>query len=173
MALDPDDFDQALCAHHGPLRSYLAGMGIPAHAVDDVAQEVFLAYYRKPEARPTDVETVRWLKGIARNQAIDWFRRNAGSKQRLALCELVSAHTPADGDEPEDDLRLDALRACLDRVSGGSRTLLDAHYRDDESADAIARQRGVGASAIRMALLRLREQLRTCVERRIAGETIP
>lgn len=168
MDPDPSDFDAVLRACQGPLRSYVASMGVPMHAVDDVTQDVFLAYHRKPEARPVEVEPLRWLKGIARHQALDWFR-NAGHGSRAALLDLVAAHVTAEED-PAEDLRLEALRRCLEGVTGSGRELLDAHYQGNEPAESIARRRGVGAAAVRMALLRLREQLRLCVERRLVKD---
>lgn len=170
MSADGWNFELIVRTCQGPLRSYLAGMGVPAYAVDDVSQEVFLAYYRKPEARPAEVEPLRWLKGIARRQALDWYRRQAGHNQRAALFALVEARLPEEPERGEDERRLEALRRCLGGISGDARALLDAHYGDHESTEAIARRRSLGASTIRMALLRLREQLRQCVERRLARE---
>jgi len=129
MGSDRRTFEDVLNANQGAVRSYVAGMGIPVHAVDDVAQDVFLAYYSQPESCPIDVEPVRWLKGIARHRALSWFRHNAGASQRMALAALIEAQTSDAPEEQGDDVRLDALRLCLGSVDGSSRTILDSHYR--------------------------------------------
>ena len=59
------EFDRILKVTHGEVRAYLASLGVPLDCVDDLAQEVYLAWFHAPEQRPAEVVPVRWLKGIA------------------------------------------------------------------------------------------------------------
>ncbi len=158
------DVDTVIAAWANDLRGFVAGMGVALDAVDDLAQEAFLSYLRQPERRPAEVEEIRWLKGIARNLAYDWLRRHSRSG-RLELAEML-APQPAPIEQ-----RLPALRRCLEAVDAAGRSLLDAAYLQDDTSEAIAQRLGRSPSGVRMALLRLRERLRQCVDERLAGES--
>ena len=71
------DFDAVLAETHARIRAYIAGMGIARHEVDDVAQEVYLEFYKSLEKMPEDLAPERWLKGIARNLCLNHIRRCA------------------------------------------------------------------------------------------------
>jgi len=161
------DAEAVIAAWADDLRGFLAGMGVALDAVDDLAQEAFLSYLRQPERRPAEVEEIRWLKGIARNLAYEWFRRHARGG-RLELAELLAFATVPQPTPTEP--RLAALRRCLESVDAAGRSLLDAAYLQDDTSEAIAKRLGRTPSGVRMALLRLRERLRQCVDERLARE---
>ena len=72
------------------IRAYIAGMGVPRHDVDDVAQDVYMELYRFFDRMPAEVQPRQWLKGIARNLCLNYFRRNSRRSrlQREALVEI-------------------------------------------------------------------------------------
>ncbi len=163
------DADAVIAAWADDLRGFVAGMGVALDAVDDLAQDAFLSYLREPERRPAEVEEIRWLKGIARNLAYDWFRRQARSG-RLELAELL-AEVLAPQPAPIEQ-RLPALRRCLEAVDVDGRSLLDAAYLHEDTSEAIAQRLGRSPSGVRMALLRLRERLRQCMGEHLAREAL-
>ncbi len=160
---DPQRFEALVLATEGILRTYIAGMGIGRHAVDDIAQEAYLAIWT--QGLPDGIEPVRWLKGIARKKAIDHIRLAA--PRRRIVAELASAATP---DDQPDQPTLGALRHCLKRLPPDDNELLRRYYEDDESGDAIARARGVDGSSVRKHLIRLREALERCIALRLKSE---
>src|SRR6478752_6654636 len=85
------DFDEILRETQPHLRAYIAGMGVPRHDVDDLAQDVYVELYRCQNRIPTEVTVKQWLKGIARNLCLNYFRRTArrGRLQREALAEML------------------------------------------------------------------------------------
>jgi RNA polymerase sigma factor (sigma-70 family) len=140
-------------------------MGVPTHAVDDVAQEVYLAFYGQDALSPEGVDPLRWLCGMARNQAMEYFRRSARESARLCrISELLAEGALSfDAPEMEDDARLPALLQCLQRLDGRHRLVLERHYRNGDTVEEIARQGGKTAGAVHMVLARLREALKRCV----------
>jgi RNA polymerase sigma-70 factor (ECF subfamily) len=162
--MDHDAFSALIVATEGPLRAYIAGMGVGRALVDDIAQEAYLAVWR--QGLPAEVDRLRWLKGIARHKAVDALRTQGGRRRQLVEAMAGSA----DGDEAEDAAdgeRLTALRACLARLAGADRGLIDACYRDDRSSDEVAASMGLTGSAVRKRLIRLRDALAACVQRRL------
>jgi len=159
---DLGKFEAVVLATEGALRSYIAGMGVGRHGVDDIAQETYLAVWER--GLPEGIEPLRWLKGIARKKAIDQLR--ATSPRRRILAELVA--TAATEGDSDDQPALGALRRCLEQLLPADHDLLRRHYQDEESGDVIARARGVDGSTVRKQLMRLREALEKCITRRLA-----
>lgn len=172
MGSQPDAaFVTLLVTHQDRIRSYVAGMGVPLGDVDDVAQEVFVIYYRDQERRPPEVEPLAWLRGIARNLCNYYFRRQ-GRVSRLweeIARALEGAASPLEQPATDDRL-IAALGRCLEGLPARQREMLRWYYQDDQSAEEIGRRVGRSAGAIRVAMLRLREALRTCIGRQIVQE---
>ena len=78
----------------------------------------------------------------------------------------------ADVDAPaKPDARLAALDSCLGKLSGSQRELIRARYTPGLSIEQCAIDSGKGAGGLRMALLRVRESLKNCIEKTLAGES--
>jgi RNA polymerase sigma-70 factor (ECF subfamily) len=168
-----EQFETVFRETQSRVRSYIAGMGVPLDDVDDVAQDVFLAYFRQGDQAPAGVEPIRWLKGIARNLCLEYFRRRRvpGGEYRLALAELLEAADSAflarlTDPDPTDTQQ--ALGHCLDRLSAKNRQLLDLRYQQNLPSHRIAAQVGATAEAVRIALMRTRSALRECVTKTLA-----
>src|SRR4051812_18719067 len=128
------DIDQLLVRTQSEVRSYIAALGVPLCDVDDLAQDVYLAFATAADGPPAGVEAVRWLKGIARNTANAFFRKRERRGEALArLAQVLDSARPGDeaafGQEP-----LGALRRCLGRLDGEHRDLVRRYYGDDEGA---------------------------------------
>lgn len=165
------DFDSILRNTHNRIRAYIAGMGIAAHEVDDVAQDVYLEFYRNLDKVPEDVAPQRWLKGIARNICLNHIRRSArrGRLHREALAELLAGtETETHRHATEGTLQL-ALEECCRQLSEESRELLDLRYQQDLTSAAIAQAVDKTAEAVRVALFRIRVNLKKCVLSQITG----
>src|SRR5438105_6834675 len=87
---EPFDFDRVVHESQAHIRAYIAGLGVPRHDVDDVAQDVFVELYRFSGNIPENIPPKQWLKGIARNLCMNYFRRTSRRQrlQRQALLEI-------------------------------------------------------------------------------------
>ena len=164
------EFERVLTASHGEVRAYLAALGVPRGCVDDLAQEVFLAWYRAPGQRPAEVEPVRWLKGIARRMALNFFRTSQRAEERhVAVVAELLATEPMELPMRADDAAA-ALEHCLGEVPEKHRGVLRLRYEENLASPDIAARLGTTAAAVRILLMRLREALRDCIARRLAKE---
>src|SRR5437588_12510099 len=66
-----------------PLRSYLASQVHHLDDVDDLAQEVFLAALKGLAGYRRGDDFGAWLRGIARNKLLNYFRSSARRNQAL------------------------------------------------------------------------------------------
>jgi RNA polymerase sigma-70 factor (ECF subfamily) len=164
------DFETILRETHARVRAYCAGMGVAAHEVDDLAQDVYLELYKNFDKIPEGVEPLRWLKGIARNLCLNHFRRSSRRSrlQREALAEIL-ARTDVKTEVPIREGTLqNALDQCLEKLPEKSRRLVKLRYADELTSDAIAKTTNSTAEAIRVALFRIRATLKDCITNTVA-----
>ena len=158
------DHAAVMAATAAQIRGYLSAFGLKREDVDDVAQEVYLAWCRDGHRKPADVATIQWLKGIARHRALDRLRATRSGALRAAIADLVAT---APAPEPEDD-DLEALRSCLERLPEPERRLIVRHHVDGVASGRLASDTGRSGAAIRRELARLREVLLRCIQRQRA-----
>ncbi len=159
------DFEHLLRTTHDLIRAHIAGMGVPADHVDDVAQEVYLDFALHPERRPSEVAPLRWLRGMARNCSHEYFRSQSRQGRQLsAIADLLVTPASDDAHEAEtQEIHLQALERCLDKLPADHRSLIEGHYRDGRPVAELAAEQGRTAGAMHMLLARLREALRHCM----------
>jgi RNA polymerase sigma-70 factor (ECF subfamily) len=164
------EFERLVLECQGRVRAYVAGLGIEASYVDDIVQEAFLRYHRARRP-PEGVDAVGWLKGIARNLALEHLRRERRRTyhQRAAVLEMLDRSDAAFASQGREELAA-ALRECLERVPSKGRALLELRYCAGADSREIARRRNSTATAVRMALSRLRAALRDCISLRLSRE---
>ena len=162
------------------VRAYVRKFVLDRSSADDVAQETFFATYRSLAQYRSDVPVDLWILGIARNCALMHLRGESRRRAHEAQY-LQSAVAEWSADRVESDSRLDrrarelsALKSCLKRLPEDSGRLVAAYYTERASSGEIAHKLGKKESAVRMALLRIRQALRECVQTRIVSlETHP
>src|SRR5215831_3821695 len=76
-------FGQIVRLYALPLRSYLASQVHHLDDVDDLAQEVFLAALKSLATFRRGDDFGAWLRGIARNKVLVYFRTQARRNQTL------------------------------------------------------------------------------------------
>jgi RNA polymerase sigma-70 factor, ECF subfamily len=166
------DFDLVLRETQPHLRAYVAGMGVPRHDVDDIAQDVYVQLYRFADRVPADVPVRQWLKGIARNLCMNYFRRNSRRQrlQREALVEIfLKAERDGDPALSEGPVRR-ALDGCCEKLSPESQRLLTLRYQMELPSHQIAERLQSSAEAVRVALFRIRTVLKACIGKSLASD---
>ena len=159
------DFDQVVRETSAHIRAYIAGLGVPRSDVDDVAQDVYVELYRSAGRMPGDVQPKQWLKGIARNLCLNYFRRTSRRSrlQRESLFELLlRAEQDSSALLAEGPVR-HALDLCYEQLPADSQRLLKLKYEQELSSGAIAEQLHSTSEAIRVALFRIRSGLKSCI----------
>lgn len=133
---------------------------------EDVAQEVFIRYWRDPQRfDPARGELGGYLRLMARSRALDLWRQEQAAGRARDRLKVVSRDEEA---RPEDrppaiaeqaELR-DMVRAALKRLPPDQREALLLYYWGSMSADEIARRAGVpfgtARSRMRLGLEKLR-----------------
>lgn len=165
---NPAEFEAILRETQSVIRAYIAGMGVPLDGIDDLAQEVYLEFYKGYDRRPAEVEPIRWLKGIARNLCMNHFRHSKRkAEQHLEAVALILERLQCPLEEIRD---VEPLDRCLKSLPPRSRELIALRYEANLESAAIGRKLNLSPEAVRITLLRIRSVLRECLGRRLAQE---
>jgi RNA polymerase sigma-70 factor, ECF subfamily len=107
-----------------------------------------------------------WVRSIAHNLLRDRLKAHAreSAKQERYLEHLRMELALQNVDAPVENQRADQLRHCLEKLRHSQREVLDLRYEHELSSDEIARRTGRSVLGIRTLLMRVRQQLRDCIE---------
>lgn len=162
-------FQLHVVEHHVQLRAFVRSLGVDPDWVDDIAQEAFLTAYREWNSFDPSRDFGKWLRGIAANIVRNELRKDA-RRQRILRSELVELLLERHGEREEapDPVTIEAVRECLGKLPPRNHELVQARYRDGQSAPALAVRFRLSADNVRQLLVRIRSQIKECVERRLA-----
>ncbi|MBM3880825.1 MAG: sigma-70 family RNA polymerase sigma factor [Verrucomicrobia bacterium] len=136
-------------------------------AAKDLAQDTALVLFRRFGEYDGDRPFLAWALGVAQHQVRGFHRDAARSRvcfdtELLAQFTELWAETAAAATE-----RSSALEICLERLPARPRLMVRLRYFEELKSEEIARHIGSKSAAVRVALQRIREQLRACVEQQL------
>ena len=165
------EFTQLVAQQHQQLRSFVRTLGVAPDWVDDLAQETFLVAWRERDSFDGRRDVGKWLRGIARNLVRNELRKDQRRKRILheGLTELLVRSQAGEGEAADwEKYRMSALRDCVEQLPPKSRQIVAGRYGDGWKAPDLADHFDMTAAAVRQALMRIREQLKQCIELRTA-----
>lgn len=136
---------------------------------DEVAQEIFVQVYRGLSGFRGESSLRTWILSLARNQIRVHIRNESRRRRRSETVvppefletKAVEDTDPFQTEEAEEKLK--ALSDCVARLGERQRSLLEAFYYQQQSAEMIASEFSRTAGSVRMLLMRIRKQLADCV----------
>jgi RNA polymerase sigma-70 factor (ECF subfamily) len=161
-------FEAVVRECHSGLRFFIRSLGVDEAWVDDLAQETLLLAYRKWDNLDDPANAMFWLRRIARNLVLNEVSKTSRRKRLLDekitdyLLTLPDAEL-VPGQAGDNELRLAALRDCIDQLSERIRRMLAARYQEEQSASEIGDQFSMAPSAVRKALFVARKKLGACL----------
>lgn len=173
-------FHQLVRLHQAHVRAYLARFVRDAQVTQDLAQETFLRAYQNLASYRGDAPVRIWLLAIARQRALTYLRDDARRRTHEGRSlESVEAgwatrsleNADAGLDRHEKEIR--ALEDCIKKLPPTSAGILSDYYFKGRSALDIARSAGKRDTAVWMALSRIRQALRRCIDERLLSLGTP
>ncbi len=157
--------------HLQPLRGYLALRAPVPDLIDEVAHDAFVFAYQNLSDF-TEGSMQPWLRTIAFNQLRDRMKAYARDfTKHERYSEQVRWEMALEAsDKPVSD-ESDHLAACLEKLRHHQRTILDLRYETQLSCEEIAKRTGRSTLAVRTVLMRVRQQLRKCIEFHLEQKT--
>jgi RNA polymerase sigma-70 factor (ECF subfamily) len=152
------------------IRTFVALRAPVPHLADEIAHDTFVFAYRNLGRFTPGTSLRAWLRAIAFNllraEIQRHAREQAGRRKYAAQisADEIARCAPSDHSGAEAD----ALEECLHHLPPATRNLLQLKYGDTLASDAIAKLLNQSTAWVRTTLFRLRQALRTCMERRLA-----
>jgi len=165
-----EQFVRSLTEHQNRIYGYVYSLLGDHSRAADVVQEVNLTLWRKISEFDSDRPFLPWAFAIARFQVLAHLRDQ--KRDRLLLDAELAESLSEDFEQASnqfDSIRV-ALRACMSELGAENRSLIEQRYFKSKSAAEVADSSGRTTGAVKVALLRVRQALSKCVERRIAME---
>ncbi|NQZ60152.1 MAG: sigma-70 family RNA polymerase sigma factor [Lentisphaeraceae bacterium] len=144
---------------------------------EDVVQDLFVTLSVKWQSYDQTRQLYPWLKRIVRNQAVNIIRQRSkefycADEELLDLVELAfNENETKDKLEKRTFIQI-ALKECVKALNEQSSYLLNMFYKQNKPCAELARQSGKSENAIYINLTRIRQQLRQCINRRIAKDEV-
>jgi RNA polymerase sigma-70 factor (ECF subfamily) len=149
---------------------YVAALVPNVNDAEDIVQQTALALWEKFDAYDPSQPFTPWACRFALNKARQWIERHQRWK---ALLEHGLAQELAQRRQelqPEFELRLRHLEACLEELPPAQRSLVEGYYYKRAAIESLAEGSGRTAAATYKSLQRIRHTLQLCVEGRATPE---
>ncbi|MBN1672793.1 MAG: sigma-70 family RNA polymerase sigma factor [Kiritimatiellae bacterium] len=173
MHADPtqqrDDLLRLLVKHNGMLSGYIYAMVEDWDIVEETLQETAVFMANRWQDFTPGTNFTAWARTVARNRCREILR---GTHRQRRISEALEACIPEetwDEHGAYDAEKKKALIECLGALPEKSRRIMDLHYRAGKRGAEIAKILRQSVESLYMALSRIRQALKTCIEERLAG----
>ncbi len=149
---------------------YVAALVPNITDAEDIVQQTAMSLWEKFDAYDPAQPFTPWACRFALNKARQWIERH---QRWQALLERGLADELAQRRQelqPEFELRLKHLEACLGKLPPGQRSLVEGYYYERSAVDKLAARFGRSTAATYKMLQRVRHTLQVCVESRANPE---
>ena len=153
------------------LRAALSACLRHADEIEEFTQEAFVQAFVKLEQYDSTLPFYPWVRTIAMN-ALRMEARSRGTTTRHAGDYLRQVLLERALDETQDergDARMNALDRCLRTLPTDAAALLKDKYQSEHSVSELAARHRTREGALKVRLLRLRDRLRECIEKRLTA----
>jgi RNA polymerase sigma-70 factor (ECF subfamily) len=154
-------------AAQSTIASFIRTLISDSQQADEVLQRVAVTLVRKFDQYDESRPFAAWAVGVAKFEVL-YFRRERATDKHLFGDDIVEQIASRYELLAEDaDPVREALRQCVEQLTGRSRRVIDLRYRRGMKSLAIADEMELSPGAVRMLLCRVRDSLRRCIERRV------
>ena len=167
-----DQFEPLVHEHHVRVRAFVRSLGVERDWVDDVAQEAFMEAFRKWDSFDHRRDFGKWVRGIAANLVRNEIRKR-NRRQRLLHSDLAEAMLNAEREDPgkSPPVDIEIVRDCLAKLSPDHRSLILGHYQEGLTSKELAERFQKSAANVRQLLVRIRRQIRVCIDRQLSTKS--
>jgi RNA polymerase sigma-70 factor (ECF subfamily) len=157
-------------AYFGFVWRYAANRGVPAMAIDDVVQEVFVVVHHRLQSFEGRSSLKTWLAGIAYNVVRGYVRKpgNRPAGDYLDEEQQLLAHGVSPAEALERKRALEVLDQLLDKMSDVQREVFILCEIEQLSSVEIAEALGINENTVRTRLLAARKLFNAGVARQQA-----
>ena len=164
-------FVKLMTGHQGNLRAFIVSLIPGSPDVADVLQETNAVLWQKRDRFRPGTNFLAWAFQIARYEVLRQLHRQRRSGHVMFSEEAVEVLAEIQPPDESTEELLSALDHCLDKLSESQQELVRERYTPGHSLEDLAARTGRTAGSLRIALLRIREILRRCIEQTLAARS--
>jgi RNA polymerase sigma-70 factor, ECF subfamily len=156
--------------HQRGVWRYLRVLGCDAATADDLTQETFLRVLSRDNfVQHNDKATAGYLRRTAFNLLVSKHRRMGRVRSASDSAVLDEVWDRWAGKDGSGDESIEALKDCLQSLTERARQALKMRFADDASRVEIGEALGITDHGARNLMQRAKQQLRECVEEKLAS----
>lgn len=165
-----EDFLRLFLSNEAQLRAFVRSCLYSADETDEVMQEVSLVAWRKFETLKDRTRFGAWSCLIARYEILK-FRRSC-ARDRLIFDEDIISKLGMEAEETISlrEAQLSSLESCLTKLSKTHQEMVSLAYTSGIIKKKLAIQLGLTEGAFYQKLVRIRMQLRQCMNRELVSD---
>lgn len=137
---------------------------------EDILQETAAVLWQNFDKFDPETNFLAWAISIARNIIRNYFSSRKKSRLQFDDSLMESIEQAAADCLERNNMRMEALKKCCEKLSESSRLLIQLRYEQGMTVKSIASRFGRPISAMYKALARLQDALLECTERLMAVE---
>jgi len=166
------DFDQArfiaaLTRHQPALAAFCHAQLANRQDAQEALQTTCVKLWDKAAEWNPETEFLPWAFAVARFTILSHIRDRMRDRLVFDVDVVEAMAQDVETVAAEFEERRQALGNCLEKLKAEQRDILQSHYLTGRTVREIADATQRSESAVKMTLLRLREQLSDCIQRQI------
>ena len=149
--------------------AYVRALVRDSQAAHDIVQETAVVLLRKFEQWDSSRPFLPWAMGFAKLQVLA-HRRDAGRNRLIfdeQLLDIITKSWPTVAAKVDNEQS--ALQDCLETLAPKARRIVQLRYYENLKISQVAQCIGSTAAAARISLMRIRQRLQDCVQRRLGA----
>lgn len=139
--------------------------------VADILQETNLVLWQKRNKFELGTNFIAWSFQIARYEVHRQRNRSRRHERIMFSEQLVDLLSDANSTYIEEENLHAALDKCMEQLNADQCEIIQERYTPGHSLEGYSASSGRTAGSLRIALLRIREKLRHCVENTLSTES--
>lgn len=169
-SIDLQVYVEMMIAHQDRMRAFIYSLMPGSPNVGDVLQNTNAVLWQKRGSFDVNTNFTAWAFRIARYQTMHQLDRDKRDGRLVFSDDLLEAIASPAPEDPVHNRLLQALDGCMDKLSDHQRSLIRARYSPGQSLEKLAETLGRSSGSLRIALHRIRDVLKICVEDSLAQD---
>lgn len=163
------EYVRLLTQYQGDIRAFIISLVPGSPDVSDILQETNLVLWNKRDHFEPDTNFIAWAFRIAQIEVHKLRTKMRKEKQVLFSDEVIEFLGESKEPRPIHESYLNALEICIRKLDHKQQELIRSRYTSGRSIAKLAEATGENAGALRIALMRIRQALKTCIEKQEVG----
>lgn len=132
---------------------------------DDIVQDIASLMWTKFDEYRPGSDFTAWAISIARFKILRYLREQKTHRRKFSEKTLEVIEQLESQDVTNEDLRIDTLRRCIQKLKGAERRILSLRYDEGTTLKSLAGRLGLNVNTLYSRLSKIHLMLLNCIKR--------